>query len=93
MTDILIEEGGDVLLRGGDFASGTSDEQQVQLILASSQGEWKQYPELGVALYRAKNGRIDSFMERDIRVQLQADGFVLERLSTNEDGMSIDGSY
>lgn len=95
MQDILLNTGNDtdLIIRNGDFAAGTSDEQQVQMLLISAPGEWKEHPEAGVGLYLGGHGTIDLFMERNIRVQLEADGFKISTLSITETGISLDGQY
>jgi hypothetical protein len=95
MNDLLIDMEGnaDVLTVGGDFATGESDEQCVQMLLVSTPGQWKEHPEAGVGLNMAQNGAVDRFMERNIRVQMKADGFDINTLTITEAGINIDGSY
>ena len=50
--DFLIDtEGdGDILIQNGDFAIGDSTLQHQEALLASTPGEYRQYPEIGVGL-------------------------------------------
>lgn len=92
MTDITLQDY-DIEIANGDFKISDSQSQNVELILYSKQGEWKQHPSVGCDILQAKNGSIDRFLDREIRVQLDADGFQLERLSITEKGMEINGEY
>jgi len=92
MKDILIKDD-DLLIFKGDFYVDESDAQQVELILKSKQGEWKEAPQVGADISRAQNGAIDRSLYRDIRVQLEADGFSVKNLDINENGVSINGTY
>lgn len=92
MKDILLKEG-DLQVVGGDFFAGESQNQSVELLLQSMQGEWKEYPEAGCGLSKAQNGVIDRFFTRNIRVQLEADGFSTETLIINEKGIELKGTY
>ncbi|MBB6499111.1 hypothetical protein [Pedobacter cryoconitis] len=92
MKDILIKDD-DALIVRGDFYVEESDAQQVELILKSKQGEWKEAPQVGIDISRAQNGAIDRSLYRDIRVQLEADGFSVKELDINEDGVNLNGAY
>lgn len=92
MKDILLEND-DLQLVNGDFFVGDSQNQSVELLLKTMQGEWKQHPEAGCGLSKAQNGVIDRFLNRNIRVQLQADGFSVEKLNIGENGLEIKGNY
>lgn len=92
MKDILLEND-DLQMVNGDFFVGDSQSQSVELLLGTLQGEWKQHPEAGCGLSKAQNGIIDRFLNRNIRVQLQADGFSVENLTINEQGIDLSGNY
>lgn len=92
MKDILLEND-DLQVVNGDFFVGDSQNQSVEWLLKTMQGEWKQHPEAGCGLSKAQNGVIDRFLNRNIRVQLQADGFFVEKLNIGENGLEIKGNY
>lgn len=93
MKDLLLTEDYDLQIKNGDFLIGDSQEQSVELILISKQGEWKMNPATGCDIHSAKNGTIGRFLDRKIRVQLDADGFQLENLSLTDKGIDISGKY
>lgn len=92
MKDVLLEDD-DLKIVNGDFFVGKSQNQSVELLLKSMQGEWKEHPEAGCGLYKAQNGVIDRFFQRNIRVQLEADGFFVETLNINKKGIELKGKY
>lgn len=93
MKDFLLDAEGDLNIENGDFVLGESDFQHLELILKSEQGQWKEHPELGANLHKAQSGVIDRFLNRDIRVQLEADGFALDELNITEMGIEVTGKY
>jgi len=64
-----------------------------EFVLMSKQGEWKQYPETGCDIAKAQFGSINVLLDRNIRVQMQADGFNIEKLKITETGIEINGKY
>lgn len=92
MKDFIVNEY-DLETEGGDFVTGESESQAVELVLLSKQGEWKQFPETGCDIGKSRNGAINVLLERNIRVQLQADGFSIEKLKITETGIEINGKY
>lgn len=93
MTDLLLTQDYDLEIKNGDFAIGNSQEQSVELMLMSKQGEYKLNPEAGCNILSAKNGVIGRMLDREIRVQLEADGFQLENLTITENGIDVSGQY
>lgn len=93
MTDLLLTQDYDLEIKNGDFVIGDSQEQSVELLLMSNQGEFKLNPEAGCNILSAKNGTIGRLLDREIRVQLEADGFQLENLKITENGIDVSGKY
>lgn len=93
MNDILLNSDYDLNFENEDLAIGNSKNQSIEMILLSAQGEWKEHPEAGADVKRAINGVIDQLLDRNIRVQLEADNFNLDELIINENGFQIKGDY
>lgn len=93
MKDILLDEQYDLIFTKGDITLEDSQNQSVELLLYSKQGEFKEYPEAGCNLGKANHGAIDRFLERNIRVQLEADNFKIETLNITEKGIDLKGEY
>ncbi len=91
--DILLDDDFDLQIKDGDLVIGDASSQNVKMLLLASQGEYKDHPEVGIGIEKSKNGAITRFMERDIRIQLENDGFDLEELTINEKGIGVKGSY
>lgn len=83
-TDLLLGPGYDLAFTdAGDLALGESDGQHLNLLLLTSQGEWRADPLVGIGLRRyqsAPYGRAQAqALQREVAVQLQRDGYeVLE---------------
>nr|DAJ30004.1 MAG TPA: hypothetical protein [Caudoviricetes sp.] len=92
MKDIVLEDD-DLKIVGGDLFVGDSSQQGVELLLRSMQGEWKEHPDTGCALEKAQGGSIDRFFVRNIRVQLEADGFSVDKLNVTTQGIELNGNY
>lgn len=77
-TDFLLGDDDDLLIVGGDFAVGLSEEQHVNDILIDAPGSWKQEPTIGVDLINelnAPNGGEDiNRIRKTINVNLSLDG-------------------
>lgn len=84
VKDILTGSDGDMLVEGGDWVVGTSDEQHIEAILISDFGNWRQYPLLGVGVANFLLMPIDSEsvneLKRKIRLQLEYDGYQVREL-------------
>ena len=93
MKDILLNSDFDLDFENGDLKIDNSKNQSIELLLLSAQGEWKEHPEAGADISKAENGVINQFLERNIRVQLEADNFNLDKLIISENGFQISGDY
>lgn len=92
MDDLLLNDY-DLKDENGDLVIGNSKNQSIEMLMLSPQSEWKEHPEAGADIRRAQNGVIDQLLERNIRVQLEADKFNLDKLTINENGFQISGDY
>lgn len=83
MEDFQINDQGDLNVdtAAGDFTIGVSDSQNVYDILESFQGEWKEYPAVGVGLIQYLKTENPNNAISIIKQQLQADGFQVSRVS------------
>lgn len=88
--DIIMDDNGDELLLNDDLVLGSSDEQHISDILASYPGEWKQSPLCGVNIRRAINGSLNGVIRRDVRLQLEADGYKVKKITFTETELDID---
>lgn len=80
--DYLLDEDGDLLIQNGDFVVGPSDDQHIADILQSFQGEWKQFPLLGVGLLTFLKSQTPNDAINTIKQQLQNDGYVVGNVKT-----------
>ena len=86
MQDFLLDEDGDLLIQNGDFVIGNSDNQNVEDIISSFAGEWKEFPFVGVGLIQYLKSQDGQKATNIIKTQLQADGFDVKSVQVNPQG-------
>jgi hypothetical protein len=94
MTDILLDDTGDIKFENGDFAIGFSDDQHQQNIIVANKGEFKEFPELGVGIVQmlSDDDYTDTLIE--VKKNLQYDGMSVTNVKFEEPGkLTIDGKY
>lgn len=84
--DFLLDDAGDLLIQGGDFAVGPSDVQHVEDIIESFAGMWKQHPFLGVGILQYLNSENPQGAIAAIKQQLQSDGYQLTSVAVKNTG-------
>ena len=81
-NDLKLDEDGDLYIdpNTGDLKIDLSDKQHIKDIINSNTGWWKQFPLVGVGVqYYLNSSGLDQQLEREIKVQLTADGYSVER--------------
>ncbi|MGP1500747.1 MAG: oxidase [Bergeyella cardium] len=75
--DILLDQQSDLKLHNGDFDFGKSDQQHIEHILTAQKGEYKETPLLGFGIinYLKLSKYIQSDFKRDLKIQLEYDGY------------------
>ena len=89
MTDILLTDGYAFETENGDFKTGDAQAQHIRLLLDTAKGDWAQSPLTGVALVKWLNGRLDGRLEREIQLQMEADGLSDLRVNIENDQIYI----
>jgi hypothetical protein len=84
MNDFLLDDSGDLLIVNGDFSVDDSSLQEVQDIIMSYPGWWKEYPLVGCAAPNYLNSPgLGQQLSNSIRQQLQLDGKTVTLLTTS----------
>lgn len=91
--DIALDNNNDLQIANGDFVIDYSDEVHVENILKSSKGEWKQYPLLGVALYKkifmpTSELQLVS-LKKNIKIQLEYDNYRVKKIDVTNLNQTI----
>lgn len=75
---------------GGDMGSEISDNRHIQDIISSFPGYWKETPLIGVGIdsYVNSKGKTQE-LEKKIRVNLESDKWVVDKLSTSVTGSDV----
>jgi hypothetical protein len=88
--DYLLDDDGDLKIVNGDFVIGDSDLQNINDILISEQGWWKEFPALGAGISKLLKGKvIPTLVESLIKAQLESDGFQVGRPSVTNAGGNV----
>lgn len=76
-NDILLDENNNLLIVDGDFVCGLSDQQHVKHIVEAFKGEYKSTPLVGFGAlnYLKRDEKIESEFRRDLKIQLENDGY------------------
>ncbi|MBN9293734.1 MAG: hypothetical protein J0G96_07135 [Flavobacteriia bacterium] len=81
--DIIIAD----IFKNGDFNVDYSDEQHINHVITSAPGHFKQHPLIGVNILQYVNApmspKIAAELERNIQLQLEADGAKNIKVSVN----------
>jgi hypothetical protein len=88
-SDLLLDDNKNIATAGGDFATGFSDDQHVELLLVLHKGELKESPTIGVGLsnFIGKPSTDKAAMKREIKVGLSADSYKIKTLTVEDSGM------
>jgi hypothetical protein len=94
MTDLLLDDTGDLSLSGNDFVFGLSDQQHQELLLLTEKGEWKESPLVGVGAMKFLESESTADLLREIRLQFSNDGMNVNAISITTTGqINIDATY
>lgn len=90
MNDFILDNTGDLLITDGDFPVGDCTEQEMQDIIMSYPGWWKEYPLVGcAALDYINSPGTGRNLSNIITQQLKLDGKMVTSFSTS---MNADGT-
>ena len=79
--DYILDENGDLLIKNGDFVVGLSDDQHIEDIITSFQGEYKEFPFTGAGILTSLNASDARNAINKVKEQLQAAGYSLTLLN------------
>lgn len=80
---------GELVIDGGDFRRSAPVERDVFLILSTMAGSWKNAPVTGVGLPRYRHSVLGATLEREVTVQLHADGYTTARVKVKDNVINI----
>jgi len=89
MIDILLKDDYQLDTEGGDFKTGDSEGQHIRLLFDTAKGDWTQNPLTGIAAIKWLNGPLDARFEREIQLQVEADGLTGLRVDVQNDNIFI----
>lgn len=74
-------------IENGDLVFGEDDDLNIQLVLLSNKGDWKQYPLIGGEIVKKISAGLGALERRQIAVDLKAGGYNLRSVSAANDGL------
>ncbi len=87
VTDFLLDETGDLLVRGGDLVIGAADQQHIAAVLLSHMGHYRQAPLTGAGISEWLDEDSDAGSLRAlIQQQLVQDGAQIQALTVRPAG-------
>jgi hypothetical protein len=90
VKDILTDDTGDLVIESGDFKVAESDYHHIRDIMIAAPGHYKQSPLVGANIRMEVNGAIDGNFRRELRLQLQADGFNVKQIKEVNGILDVD---
>lgn len=97
MEDFKLDNNKDLTFKNGDFNVDDTDQQNIELILLSHKGSFKEFPILGVGItdYLKSPEIITRLrLENEISNQLEYDNFKIKEVDVNNlENIVIDGNY
>jgi len=97
MEDFKLDNDTDLTFTNGDIVIANTDQQNLELILLSHKGAFKEFPIIGVGITDyLKSPEIISRLrlENEITNQLEYDNFTISEVDVNNlEDITIDGNY
>lgn len=91
MQDFILNSEGDLQIKNGDFFIGDSEAQDIELIVKSFKGEWKEHPRNGAEIIKlVKSRATETKIKRDVNEQLSNDGFRQIEINIQYPDVNID---
>lgn len=87
ITDFILNGNDLAVTEDGDLAIGTVADDNAYLLAITAKGDWKASPLTGVNAEQFLNGPDGRALEREMRIQLEADGFQVRNVRF------IDGTF
>lgn len=92
--DIMLDQNYDLIIKNGDFVTGESSQQEVNLMLQTFVGNWFQYPLAGAGILQYLRGNTQAIqIEQIIKQAMILDGFTVQKISvggSTMDNLDID---
>jgi len=90
VKDILTDDTGDIQIVNGDFVVAESDYQHMRDIMLAAPGHYKQFPLVGANINMQINGAIDGEFRKQLRLQLEGDGFKVNQVKEVNGQLEVD---
>lgn len=86
MNDILKDTDGDLLISNNDIVVGYSDQQHREDLLMVEKGAIKQFPGVGVGVFKFLESEDGAGLLKEISLQFSADGMDVQNVGLDNNG-------
>lgn len=93
MNDILLDSGFDLMIGNGDLATGNSDLQHQQLLLACNKGDFKENPAVCVGAAGWLKDEDESGLLAEVKKEFEKDGLEVKEVIMTDGKLNIDANY
>ncbi len=90
MQDLLLDDTDDLLIENGDFVIGISDLQHQEHLLIAQKGDFKQFPDIGVAIEDYLRESDIEGLVTEVRNEFVKDGMAVNRVEFLEQTGDLD---
>jgi hypothetical protein len=92
-NDILLDENGDLLIKDGDFVIGDSEKQEIESLLVSVKGEFKEFLLVGADIGKLLKSRSSQTAAlKEIKTQLKQDDFDVSKIEIDGDNINVNAT-
>lgn len=82
-----------VLGRDGDLVLGDTTLQNIESIVSTAKGGWKQWPTMGVGIREMVNDEVPEVWKREVVEQLKSDGMTCGPVTLEGGVLNINAKY
>lgn len=93
MQDLLIDDGFELKLSGGDLVIGNSDVQHKELLLVCTKGSFKENPAACVGLWGYLEAEDPAEMIAEVKTQFKGDGMEVKRVDIIDGKLLLEAEY
>jgi len=94
MTDFLLDDDLDLIIKDGDLSLGESTAQHQKTLILADKGDFKEVPMRGVGAHRFLEDHAPDSLAREIRTEFSADGMTVNKIQIASDlTIQVDANY
>lgn len=92
MKDFVLDSDYDLMFRNNDLLIQDTTRQEIELICLTVEGQLRQFPTFGANIQTLINGNWNLEIQNSITKSLNEDGFKINEITYDENGLYIDAT-